>query len=95
MAAEAQELASLQSVCDATLNRSVNVIAEYVAARLPEGWEIEISLEAEEAGIRLFDPGFNEIDLGKLDCSIREMCEFATECEANMPIQIDKIYMGM
>lgn len=83
MLVEDSEIPELQRVVDFMLNRSIERIAEYVAAKLPDGWEIEISFEDGHVYVRLFDPSFNEIDLGKMESPIREMCEFA--------IEIDKI----
>lgn len=46
----------MADVTDEQLRDAINLIAEYATSRLPEDWEITLTLRKDESDLTLFDP---------------------------------------
>jgi hypothetical protein len=59
-----------------------NWLCEYVAGKLPDGWEIVLSMNAVDATLTLIDPDGEEVECASSDqgtSQIDEMCVVAIE----------------
>lgn len=65
--------------------RTLDELANYAAANLPEGWEIECIISAGSGSVRLFDPFANWIDLccdDSLEEQVMQAVSYAKEHDA-------------
>ncbi len=65
------------------LIEAINWLCEYVQGKLPDGWEISLTMNSVEATLTLTDPDGEEVEcVSDLDISqIDEMCVVAIERE--------------
>lgn len=68
------------------VKRTLDELANYAAANLPEGWEIDCTISAGVGDVRLFDPLANRIELccdDSMEEQVMQAVSYAREHDVN------------
>jgi hypothetical protein len=64
---------------------AVNLICEFVEGNLPQGWNLSLTMNSEDASLELLDPNGDDVDIGTSDpgySNLAQACDDARYLES-------------